>query len=770
MGTLMVVSATDGLCDYTVRDKKFNGPDNPRVLAIDAKHCSAMAASRDFARLRADMGVPSDRVQVKGFVFSWGLNELNPADPEDVEKAMRAVSRFFDRLPPAARLQVAQGDGKSADGGPPKLHIHAPVANVVLQDCTVNGQTYRAGSSLGGKALDVEWMRQQFDECCELEGITQTLVPYVKGDRRSGLDAAARRAGKRTNNDVCKDAVEEAIRSGAGDLEEFEAELAARGVELRVERKAAGKYAGQTWLAYRPVGAKGWTRDTFMGLERYGHAAVMAGLADPSSRTSRTVNPLPGPPKPLPVPTAEQQEESAAVVDDLATKRRARGYGSTPVPAAPKKPAKPVILTYLDPVRREGASPSTFEMMQSGYTRQEIDDAVAYWEWEQSQAKTKTAQPVEQVEPTTVEPVEETAAVDEPVEMVSADEVATPSVVDHEPAEPVELTPQERSDAELELLQIRYRAITEGPALSDEQYEQLMEQTDLLKERLGIDPDEVPSVDEVLAEYEMRFGTDELADLDASETDAPSASAPVHASPFASAPVERQRIDLSADMAPSSASAADRLKETRQSAEAPSASAPVDVDSASAASTPWQSRLRGLTPRDAKHAERLDHLATTDELIVARQTEGEPVLEADLKGIGQQSLDEYGDMLAPASRDLLRAREVKKAYGREWFSKEKNLDAKLQELSASTLSIDPRRVALEAERDTAGDRWRTAREEMTAGNYVTTEHLTEAERKRRQIRQQNQALADQGKAERAAKRQTESRAGGNAGTGRSVVD
>ena len=69
----------------------------------------------------------------------------------------------------------------------------------------------------------------------------------------------------------------------------------------------------------RPVGAKGWTRDRFMGLERYGYGAVMAGLADPSSRTPRTVNPLPGPPKPLPVPTAEQLEESAAVVDDLAT-------------------------------------------------------------------------------------------------------------------------------------------------------------------------------------------------------------------------------------------------------------------------------------------------------------------------------------------------------------------------------------------------------------------------------------------------------------------
>jgi hypothetical protein len=582
VGTLMVVSATDGLCDYTTRDKKFNGPDNPRVLAIDAKHCSALAASRDFARLRADMGVPSDRVQVKGFVFSWGLNELNPADPEDVEKARRVVSRFFDRLPPAARLQVAQGDGKSADGGPPKLHIHAPVANVVLADCVINGQTYRAGSSLGGKALDIEWMRHQFGECCELEGVPQTLVPYIKGDRRSGLDAAARRAGKRTNNDVCKDAVEESIRSGARTLQEFEVELAAHGVELRVERKVSGKYAGQTWLAYRPVGAKGWTRDQFMGLERYGHAAVMAGLADPSSRTPRTVNPLPGPPKPLPVPTAEQLNESATVVDELAAKGRARGYGSASVSAGPKKPAKPIMLVYLDPVRREFPSPDRAGMMIAGRSQEEIDEAVAYWEWEQSQAK--TSQPAQQVEPTTVEPAEQPSSVDEPAVTAPVAPASTVPVVDEPADKPVELTAQERSDAEVELLQLRHRVIIDGDALTDEQYGQLMDRADALKERLGIDPDDIPTADEVLAEYEMQFGTSELADLDAHETDEPSASAPVHASPSASAAAEKQTINLGADMAPSSASAADRLNETRQSAEAPSASAPVVVDSAAAAS------------------------------------------------------------------------------------------------------------------------------------------------------------------------------------------
>ena len=743
------------LLDYTTRDKPFNDMSNPRVIDIVGRHCSVVSPARDFARLRREFAVSDERAEGHGFVFSWGLHELNPADPEDVAKAMRAVERFFDRLPESPDLLVAQADGKGGN-----FHIHGVKSNVVMADCEVNGQRYRAGSSIGGKALDIEWMREQFDECCRLEGLGQTLEPYVKGDRRSGLDAAARRAGKRTNNDICKDAVEGAICSGARTLQEFEYELGARGVELRVERKVAGKYAGQTWLAYRPVGAKGWTRDQFMGLERYGHDAVMAGLADPTSRTPRTVNPLPGPPKPLPVPTAEQLEVSAAVVDDLTAKGRARGYGSVPAPAGPKKPAKPIMLTYLDPVRREGASPDTFGMAMAKYTHEEIDDAVAYWEWEQSQAK--TAQPVQQVEPTTVEPVEDSTAVDEAVKTVTTEEVATTPVVIDEPAGPVDLTAQERSDAEVELLQIRHRAITEGATLTDEQYGELMDRADALKERLDIDPDDVPSVDEVLDEYEMRCGSDELADLDASEDDVPSASAPV----------EKQRIDLGADMSPSSASAADRLRETRQSAETPSASAPVVVDSASAASTGWRSKFEDWEPTTPKDIEAKPVLLAFDQLAHGRLAAGQPVLEAEIPegGIGPTTIEKHRERWDDSTLGLLESRETKKAYGQQWFQREKTLNVKLEELRASTLSIDPRRVELAKERDTAGNRWRTAREEMKAGNYVTPEHLTEAERKRRQIRQQNQALADQGKAERAAKGQTESPPGGNTGTGRSIVD
>ena len=753
------------LLDYTTRDKPFNDLSNPRVIDIVGRHCSVVSPARDFARLRREFAVSDERAEGHGFVFSWGLHELNPADPEDVAKAMRAVERFFDRLPESPELLVAQADGKGGN-----FHIHGVKSNVVMADCEVNGQRYRAGSSVGGKALDIEWMREQFDECCRLEGLGQTLEPYVKGDRRSGLDAAARRAGKRTNNDICKDAVEGAIRSGARTLQEFDYELGARGVELRVERKVSGKYAGQTWLAYRPVGAKGWTRDQFMGLERYGHDAVVAGLADPSSRTPRTVNPLPGPPKPLPVPTAEQLKESAAVVDDLAARGRARGYGSVPAPAGPKKPAKPVILTYIDPARRLGGVPSTFEMGMARYTQEEMDEAIAYWKWEQSQVE--TAQPVQQVEPTTVEPVEDSTAVDEAVEQVTTEEVATTPVVIDEPAASVELTAQERSDAEVDLLLVRHRVITEDSALIDEQFDELRDRIGALKERLGMDPDDVPPVDEVLGEYEMRFGSDELADLDASETDVPSASAAVHASPSASAPVERPRVNFAADMSPSSASAAERLNHARQSADTPSASAPVDVDSASAASTTWRSKFEDWEPTTAKDIENKPVLLAFDRLVHERLAAGQPVLEAEIAKVrvGRMAIDRYREHWDRPTLELLEAREVKKAYGREWFDKEKKLDAKLQELRATTLSIDPRRVTLAEERKTAGGRWRRAREEMSQGNYVTPEHLTETERKKRQIRQQNQALADQGKSERAASWRPSPPLGGNTGTGRSIVD
>ena len=132
--------------------------------------------------------------------------------------------------------------------------------------------------------------------------------------------------------------------------------------------------------------------------------------------------------------------------------------------------------------------------------------------------------------------------------------------------------------------------------------------------------------------------------------------------------------------------------------------------------------------RMSRHGWAKPVLLAFDQLAHARLVAGQPVLEADIpkSGIGPTTIDKHRARWDDSTLELLESREVKKAYGRKWFSKEKQLDAKLQ--GASMLTIDPRRVALETERDTAGDRWRTAREEMKAGNYVTPEHLTEAQK------------------------------------------
>lgn len=303
-----------------------------------------------------------------------------------------------------------------------------------MQDCVVNGQTYRAGSAIGGKALDIEWLREQFDECCRLEGLGQTLQPYVKSDKRSGLDAAARRVGKRTNNDICKDAAQGAIWSGARTLQEFEYELGARGVDLRGRPEGRAQGGGQARRADLARLPARWRE----GLDpRHVHGPGALRLRrrhgwsrGPIEPRSPHRQPAAWPPKPLPVPTTEQLEESATVVDELAAKGRARGYGRVPAPAAPKKPAKPIMLSYFDPVRREGATPDTFGMRLDGYIQQEIDEAVAYWEWEQEQEQDTTAQPAEQAEPTAVEPVEASSVTDVPAETEHVQPAAAVVVLD----------------------------------------------------------------------------------------------------------------------------------------------------------------------------------------------------------------------------------------------------------------------------------------------------------------------------------------------------
>ena len=377
MGTLTMIglSRVGWLLSYMSRDKAFNSAEMPRVLDSWATNTTLATVRRDFARDRRVWGVDSARQQGKGMVFSWGRDELNPDDPEDIDKGRRVIELFNERVfqGAVACAGVRQADGKGRMG-----HGHEALSNVVLRDVTINGKTLKAGQALGGDALDLKFLRRVFDECCAEVGVKQWNLSFEYGDRRSFEDKAARRAGKKTKPDQIKDIIEDALVEQPETLDEFEYELAARGVELRIQTRVSGKYAGQTRFAYRLTGDAAWITEKRLGLERYGHDEIMLALEHPGTHTPRTVNPPAGPEKPVRALTPVEIAEAAQVTADLAARgaeiRRDRDERAAQEQLAEEilafmRTDDPIFAAQLDEVDRLLAEGRDFE---AGMVRDDI--------------------------------------------------------------------------------------------------------------------------------------------------------------------------------------------------------------------------------------------------------------------------------------------------------------------------------------------------------------------------------------------------------------
>ena len=368
-----------------------------------------------------------------------------------------------------------------------------------------------------------------------------------------------------------------------------------------------------------------------------------------------------------------------------------------------------------DSVKR---TPSTFQMIQAGYSPEVIEQLKAAWEAEQQsetpESGVAVADQTEHIETAENSGSEAPIDVDGAVEEAHDPEVgrewvengsvvgaadsgengealenedsgsgpdgagmATPRGAHLEPTSGsrmgVELRPvgsvsdaedpEAETSAALELLDLRYRTITEGASWSDDEYDQVLARIDALKARLGLADAPPPSREAVLAEYEERvLGLTRPIQHEGAEPSSAPAS-----SDTPSAPPGLDGVELHDEAAPSSPPGSSGPSPAPPGlVDAGSPSAPASVKpSATYKSGVWE---LVDAAKNEKVKAGMEAIARFDEDARVRLAAGERISHRDVpKGIGQQWLDEYGDRMDPVVRHEMTLRAERMAERRYEF-------------------------------------------------------------------------------------------------------
>ncbi|GAA4195511.1 hypothetical protein GCM10022219_20660 [Microbacterium oryzae] len=365
------------LISYTVRDKPGQG-DVPRVLHAAGVRCRPETSAREFARTRARHGTqgatrrspsryalpeegetathvkrtyPGGRrywaparvgeaathvrhegrqvpqAEARHVIVSFGLDEVNPDDPEQVASAFEFVVRMQRTLYPGIQAHLvgqADGDGRA-------FHVHIAWNATLHSDMTVDGKTYTAGRKLAGDLTNIDKVHERADRFLADHGAEYGLgpqrLPSVAERRKQTRNARDRNRGhdrtdkRRSNHDRIRDAFETAIDDPrAVTLEAWTAVMAEHGVTVTEPGWRRGKPPKIARLSYQLDGMATPVRASTLGTH-YDHASTLAMLDDNAYGRPRPPRPAAvktGPPRPVTEPTPEELTEAHAAVVTLA--------------------------------------------------------------------------------------------------------------------------------------------------------------------------------------------------------------------------------------------------------------------------------------------------------------------------------------------------------------------------------------------------------------------------------------------------------------------
>lgn len=124
------------------------------------------------------------------WIYSHGLHEVNPDDPEACEKAFDGVVALWAQERPGVQAEfVAHGDAHGSEeacsqGEGGKFHVHVMENAVVHSEMTVldragKPRTFKPGTRVAGALTDVELFRARSDEFLKTRGKEFGLGPQV---------------------------------------------------------------------------------------------------------------------------------------------------------------------------------------------------------------------------------------------------------------------------------------------------------------------------------------------------------------------------------------------------------------------------------------------------------------------------------------------------------------------------------------------------------------------------------------------------------------
>lgn len=235
--------------------------DMVRALAVECDF-SSIEEMAEFAK-RVRLAHPNRRVEAHEVRISWGLDELDPARPRDVQRAMEYARSLADTISPGTPVTiVAHGDGV---GG--CLHIHMVMLNVTdLQTMAAIRERWRDHRVLAAIADELATQRgMKVVERNSHEGAWEIRRAELEGEIESELERVGDgKWSRKLRDDTVAlhigNVIDKVLDEHLGEihsLDDFEQMLAAHGVGI-IKKPVDGKTDGWTYTA--EVGLEGKRR------------------------------------------------------------------------------------------------------------------------------------------------------------------------------------------------------------------------------------------------------------------------------------------------------------------------------------------------------------------------------------------------------------------------------------------------------------------------------------------------------------------------------
>lgn len=169
------------LLRYVLEDKAHDGSEE-RYISATAHNCTLNNARSDFKKIR-DRFNKNDNIQAYSYIISWGKDELDPDNLDDIEKAQEVGHRLGLKIFGDNRqfITALQRDGRGGN-----LHIHLVGNSIDMYN----------GSSLSGLVRKHSHIKELSDEIQQEMGIVNKNLeekPFI--DKQSIKEIKARNKG-----------------------------------------------------------------------------------------------------------------------------------------------------------------------------------------------------------------------------------------------------------------------------------------------------------------------------------------------------------------------------------------------------------------------------------------------------------------------------------------------------------------------------------------------------------------------------------------------